>query len=79
MGYTLEDWIADCTPEGKENDAINEIKTALIAQILKHSKQELSTQLNWVNESTQDEEITQALMSFAYSVETLLLILSNIA
>ena len=79
MGYTLEDWIRDSTPEGKEDDAINEIKQALVSQILKHSKQEITKVLDWVNENTQDDEIMKDLVSPFTTIESLLLILSNIA
>ena len=79
MGRTLEDNIAEMVPEGKEDDAILEVKQALVQQILHHSKDEIHEVISWVDANTSDSDIRSFLLKHNISIRYLIFVLANLA
>ena len=78
MGRTLEDNIAEMVPEGKENAAIEEVKRALVKQILQYPKHKIHEHLNWVHSDTPDAAINGFMMEPAIPVIYVILILAKL-
>ena len=79
MGRTLEDNIAEMVPEGKEDDAILEVKQALVQQILHHSKDEIHEVISWVDANTSDSDIRSFLLNHNISIRDVIFVLANLA
>ena len=78
MNRTLEDTIAGMAPEGKENAAIEEVKRALVKQILQHPKHKIHEHLNWVHSDTPDTAINGFMMEPDIPVIYVILILAKL-
>ena len=79
MGETIEDQIAFFAGKGKEKAAIEEVKRALVNQILQHTKAEIHDQLPWVYQGMPDSVITESLTQPDITIIHLISVLAKLA
>ena len=69
--------VAICGWYAKENAAIEEVKTALINQILQHTKAEIHDQLPWVYDGIPDNVIRQSLQQPDIPIQSIWVIVTG--
>ena len=79
MMETIEEQIAFFAGKGKEKAAIEEVKRALINQILQHTKAEIHDQLPWVYQGMPDSVITKSLTQPDIPILNLIATLAKLA